>query len=171
LGTFSIGVGGEYNGTETRLPDGIFPKVHFHASDDFNTYLASRIEVLFDGLVHDEGSIGSARDEATGLENNAVTAGGILTIHGLGLKIEFDEAHQDKAGLYFDSENGAGAAVKAQTLVVNEPKTLKVLVPADLETGKRYALRIVTQSSARDSHHLLKEPREMLSDFALTALT
>jgi hypothetical protein len=51
---------------------------------------------------------------------------------------------------------------------VNEPRTLKVIVPA-LETGKAYVLKLVTQSSAKGGGALLKKVRDMRSDFILIA--
>ena len=51
--------------------------------------------------------------------------------------------------------------------MVNEPLTLKAIVPADLAAGAAYTLAVVTQSSARKSHHVLQELREARSRFAL----
>ena len=53
----------------------------------------------------------------------------------------------DQAGLFFD--DGETALVKADALAVNEPRTLKAIVPAILVVGKDYTLKIVTQSPAR----------------------
>jgi hypothetical protein len=52
---------------------------------------------------------------------------------------------------------------------VNEPRTLKAVVPASLAAGKDYALKVVTQSSARGGGALLKNLREIRSEFKLTA--
>jgi len=54
-------------------------------------------------------------------------------------------------------------------LAVNEPRTLKAVVPTYLDTGKKYRLMVVTQSSAKHSSTLLKETRVMRSEFSLTA--
>jgi hypothetical protein len=56
-----------------------------------------------------------------------------LAADGAGLKIESDEAHWNDAGLFFEDPNGA--AVKAEALAVNEPRTLKAVVPASLAAG------------------------------------
>jgi hypothetical protein len=68
--------------------------------------------------------------------DEVVTIGNLLTVHGYGLKIEGDEANRDAVGLFFEPEEG-GAALKAEIIAVNEPRTLKVIVPA-LEAGKAY---------------------------------
>ena len=54
-------------------------------------------------------------------------------------------------------------------LAVNEPRTLKAVVPTYLDTGKKYRLMVVTQSSAKGHGYLVKEVRQMRSDFVLTA--
>jgi hypothetical protein len=51
---------------------------------------------------------------------------------------------------------------------VNEPRTLKVIVPA-LKAGKAYSLKIVIQSSAKHGSGLLKNARDMRSEFLITA--
>ena len=53
-------------------------------------------------------------------------------------------------------------------IAVNEPRTLKIIVPA-LNPGTMYLLMIVTQSSAKGHSNLLKTVRELHSDFTLTA--
>jgi len=52
---------------------------------------------------------------------------------------------------------------------VNQPRTLKVIVLAGLKEGSPYKLRVVTQSSAHGGGALLKNARDMRSDFTLTA--
>jgi hypothetical protein len=96
-----------------------------------------------------------------------MTIGNLLDIRGYGLKIEGDDEHKDEVGLFFD--DGAGNLVKAEIIAVNEPRTLKTIVPATLGAGGEYTLKIVTQSSAKGGGALLKNIREVRSDFKLTA--
>jgi hypothetical protein len=106
-------------------------------------------------------------DEASGLVDEVMTMGNLLTIRGYGLKIEEDQEHAGQAGLFFD--DGMHPVVKAEIIAVNEPKTLKVIVPAGLSVGMDYTLKVVTQSSAKHAAALLKGVREVRSDFKLTA--
>jgi len=101
------------------------------------------------------------------LVDDVVTIGNLLTVHGFGLKIEGDEANKDIIGLFFERADGARA--KAEIIAVNEPRTLKAIVPGDLGSGNQYRLVIVTQSSAKSSSSLLKEPRRIQSEFTLAA--
>jgi hypothetical protein len=169
LFNLSIKLPGEYDGTETHLAPGRVPEARLQPSAAFRAYLAEKIRVEFDGIDQTEGHIGEARDEATGLIDDVMTLGNILTVHGAGLKIESDEAHQNDAGLFF--EDGQGAAVKAEAIAVNEPRTLKAVVPVSLTAGTAYRLKIVTQSSARGGGAPLKNLREVHSLFTLTAQT
>jgi hypothetical protein len=134
----------------------------------FRKYLQEKVRVEFAGIDQSDGLIAEARDEATDLVDEAATIGNLLTLHGYGLKIEGDEAHKDAVGLFFEPEEG-GAVVKAEIIAVNEPRTLKAIVPAGLTAGNAYHLKIVTQSSAKHGSGLLKNPREVRSEFRLTA--
>jgi hypothetical protein len=115
-----------------------------------------------------EGLIAEAKGEATGLIDETVTLGNLLTIRGYGLKIEGDEANSTDTGLYFEPE-GDGQPIKAVIIAVNEPRTLKVVVPQYLSSGTKYRLKLITQSSAKHGSGLLKNPRMIHSDFSLTA--
>jgi fibronectin type 3 domain-containing protein len=75
--------------------------------------------------------------------------------------------HEGEAGLFFD--DGQNPPVKAEILAVNEPRTIKAIVPAGLTAGTDYALKIVTQSPAKGGGALLKNLRELRSEFKLTA--
>ena len=166
-------VPGEYTGAETHLPEGVHPEAVLHPAAEFRNYLKDRVHVQFDGFEQYDGIIGEAVDEATGRVNEAATIGNILTIHGLGLKIEADDGHKSAAGLFFEAEDGAhvAARVHAPVIAVNEPRTLKAVVPAGLKAGTAYRLGIITQSSVTHGSVLLKELREIWSDFMITAQT
>jgi hypothetical protein len=166
LFTVKLRVPGEYDGSETRLPHGVHPVARLQTAAAFRKYLQERVQVEFDGVDQNDGLIAEAKDEATGLIDEVATMGNILTVHGYGLKIEGDEAHKDEIGLFFDCDT---ALAKAEIIAVNEPRTLKVIIPAGLVSGKQYRLKIVTQSSAKHSGTMLKETRTIQSDFTLTA--
>jgi hypothetical protein len=162
-----IRVPGEYDSTETHLPEGVFPEARLQVSAAFRSYIRDKVRLEFDGIDQREGSIGEAVDETTGLVDEVVTIGGLVTVHGFGLKIESDTAHKADAGLYF--EDGAGARVKAAILAVNEPRTLKAIAPAGLVAETTYRLLVITQSSVKHGSKILKDLREVCSEFILTA--
>jgi len=167
LFNLKIRIPGEYDGSETRLPEGVFPLARLQTSAAFRKYLREKVTTEFGGIDQEDGLMAEAFDEATEMVDETATVGNLLAVHGYGLKIDGDEAHKDAVGLYFEPEEG-GTAVKAEIIAVNEPKTLKVIVPA-LEAGKAYTLKTVTQSSAKGSSTILKKVREIRSEYSLTA--
>ena len=96
-----------------------------------------------------------------------MTRGNILVIQGHGLKIESDGDHEGETGVFFTATNGS--SVKASIIPVNEPRRLKVIVPAELKTGKPYTLSIGTMSSAKGRGLILKTMRNIKSSFTLVA--
>jgi hypothetical protein len=158
---------GEYDGAETSLVKGLYPEVRMQSAAPFRTYIRDRVRVQFDGIDHADGLIAEAVDERSGQTDEVMTLGNLLLIRGYGLKIEGDKHHADEAGLWFD--DGVNAPIKAEILAVNEPRTLKAIVPATLTVGGEYALKVVTQSSAKNSGTILKSVREIRSDFKLIA--
>ena len=104
LFSLRLRVPGEYSGSETHLPDGVFPVARLQASLSLRNYLKEHVKVDFDGFNSSDGLIAEAIDEATGLVDDIMTIGNILTIHGYGLKIEWaDETVKPNVGVYFQS--------------------------------------------------------------------
>jgi hypothetical protein len=167
LCTMKIRIPGEYDGSETHLPPGVHPVLRLQTTAHARTYLEEHVKVEFDGYDQSDGMVAQATDEATGLIDDAATIGNILTIHGTGLKIESDAEHAEQAGVFFVPK--PGVPIKAKVIAVNEPKTLKVLVPSELEGGTAYQIAVETWSSAKHSGALLKTARDMRSDFTVTA--
>jgi hypothetical protein len=156
---------GEYDGSETSLAEGASPEVSLRASSGFRRYIRNKVRVEFAGTSTAEGCIACVTDEATGNMNQSITAGNIISVRGSGLKVDGDDAHKEQVGVFFEASTGK--RYKAKALPVNEPKKLKILVPQDILKGKEYRLVVVTQSYPRGSSHILKEPREVCSDFSL----
>jgi len=167
LFNLKIRVPGEYDGAETHLPAEVFPVARLQTSNAFRTYLKEKVQVEIDGLDKRDGFIAEALDEATELVDEVVTIGNLLTLHGCGLKIDADEDRASGSGVYFKPPSGI--PLKAEIIAVNEPRTLKVLVPDTLTVGTAYQVVIFTQSSTRNSGHRLKTMRDMRSDFTLVA--
>jgi hypothetical protein len=165
----SIRLPGEYEGAETRLPEGVHPEARLQASAGLRAYIRDHVRVEFDGIDQRDGLIAEALDEKTGQLDEIATIGNLLTLRGYGLKIEADEDHAAQAGLFFD--DGESAPIKADILAVNEPRTLKAIVPAALTVGKEYTLLVSTMSSVKNPSTLLKNIRETKSEFKLTAQT
>jgi hypothetical protein len=128
-------------------------------------YIKEHVEVQIDGIDDTDGLIAEALDEHTGLTDEVMTLGNLVTLRGWGLKIEGEPAQQAAIGLWFD---GPGPATRAEIIPVNEPRTLKFIVPSTLTVGSDYGLVIVTQSSTKHGAALLKTRRTLRSTFKLT---
>jgi hypothetical protein len=163
-----IRIPGEYDGTETHLPAGVHPEVRLTVSNELRNYIRDHVHIEFDGIEDGKGVIGEVVDDATGNVNTVVTMGNIVTVHGYGLKIESDEAHAAQAGAFLVNSDG-GDEIRVKAVALNEPRTLKLLIPTTLSTDTDYTLLIRTQASAKTSRHLLKDVREVRSDFTLKA--
>jgi hypothetical protein len=142
------------------------PEVRMQCSSRFREYIRERVQVQFDGIDHEEGIISEVVDECTGTVDVTATLGSLLTVQGNGLKIEGDDLHKNQVGLWFDDKHTP--PVKAEAVAVNEPRTLKVVVPTTIYADGEYYLKIVTQSAVRNGGALLKNTREVWTDFILT---
>ena len=167
LFNLKIRIPGEYNGSETSLAEGSYPVAKLQTSAEFRKYLKEKVKIEFDGIDHREGLIAEAHDEATGLMDQVLTPGHILTIRGHGLKIESDEEHQHQTGVFFLPNEGE--PIKAPIIAVNEQKTLKVLIPNELIPGTSYTIAVGTMSSTKGVGSLTKKMRDVRSDFSLVA--
>ena len=163
----AIKVPGQYDGTETHLPDGIFPVARLQTSAEFRNYLKEKVKVEFDGKETIESFISEARDEATGLFDEVLTRGNILTINGSGLKIDGDEEHKDLVGVFFKPPKGL--PIKASIIALNNPRTMIVHIPNELTVGESYTLAVETQSSARHGSGTVKNVRDIRSSFMMKA--
>jgi len=162
-----IRIPGEYDGFETRLPEGFYPEVRMTPSPEFLRYIKEHVQLFFDGIENNAGFIGQVTDEFTGLEDQVITLEDQITICGYGLKINGDESNKSKIGVFFRSSDGT--EIRARVVPVNEPRTLKVIIPSSLITDEAYTLIVRTQTSVSNGTVLQKDIREIVCEHALTA--
>ena len=159
---------GEYLGSETHLPPDVYPAARMQTSARFRNYLKDRVKIVIDGIDQNDGYIAEITDETTEAVDDWTAPGHLLTIRGWGLKIDGAEENKNAIGLYFVPVDETLTEVKAEILAVNEPRTVKVIVPHSVATGFKYTLKIVTQTSAKRSGHLMKNSREVHSETILS---
>jgi hypothetical protein len=169
LFNFRIRIPGEYDGTETSLPEGIYPEIRLSVNNEFRRYVREHVQVNFDGVEETTGFIGEVIDEATGLTDQVVTIDNLLTFNGFGLKVESDSEHTSEVGVFFRDNDGT--EIPAKLIALNEPRTIKVIAPTTLTAGVGYTLVVRTQSTVKNSGALLKEVREIVDDNVLIAQT
>jgi hypothetical protein len=163
------GFPGEYDGHETKLPDGLYPHGLLSLSAELREYLRTNIEPQFDGIEHNEGYIASFFDKDSGTTDTYITPGRLYIVRGIGLKIATDEEHAADTGLYYeDAETGNRVREEMKDIGQNEPSILMAQAPAGLTPGKNYYIVIRTQSAVRHGGNLLKHVREVKSEFTVT---
>jgi len=155
---------GEYNGSETQLNHDAFPAARLQPSAAFRNYLKDKVKVVIDGIDQNDGYIAEVMDEAAGIADEVLTRGNLVTIHGWGLKIDGTEDHHDEIGLYFVNVAISGQETKAEIIAVNEPRTIKAIIPPNLSTTYPHKIKIVTQTSAKGGGGILKNTRELQTE-------
>ncbi|MEJ8591457.1 DUF4469 domain-containing protein [Riemerella anatipestifer] len=112
----------------------------------------TKVEIL--GEQSSPMSVFSITDKATGKADGTLTKGKNAEIKGTYIKIDGDNP---KNGIVFKNlDNQNEVKLAKDSIVINEPSRVLILVPSDLEAGN-YELSITTQSSKGTT--LLKEPR------------
>jgi hypothetical protein len=164
----SIKVPGEYDGSETHLPPGIHPEIRMSVDRDARKYVIENVKLVFDGIEENSGFIGEVTDDATGLVDEVMTRGNIITVRGYGLKVEGDDEHAGQVGAFLGVDGMDPVPFKA--IAQNEPRTLKLLVPDNLEMGMSYTIYIYTMSAVKGSGHQIKNVREVKSSFSLAVI-
>ena len=86
----SIRLPGEYEGAETRLPEGVHPEARLQVSAALRNYIRERVQVAFDGIDQRDGLIADAVDEHTGLFQSVLCFVTILLANHAVKKIEPD---------------------------------------------------------------------------------
>ncbi|MEJ8607218.1 DUF4469 domain-containing protein [Riemerella anatipestifer] len=112
----------------------------------------TKVEIL--GEQSSPMSVFSITDKATGKADGTLTKGKNAEIKGTYIKIDGGNPKNGIAFKNLDNQNEVKLA--KDSIVINEPSRLLILVPSDLEAGN-YELSITTQSSKGTT--LLKEPR------------
>ena len=161
-----IRIPGEYDGSETHLPNGVYPEVRMVIAPEFREYIREHVQITFDGVDNTEGFIGQITDEFTEEVDQVITPDNIVAINGYGLKVAGSDA---SVGVFFRAADGTETPAKA--IAVNEPRTLKVIAPPGLTDGSTYTVVIRTQTSVKGSTNLLLSVREVISDVNLIAQT
>ena len=157
-----IRIPGEYDGSETKIPDGLYPELRLLVSESMREYLRNHVQIVFDGFYNADGLIAEVIDDDTNEVNQTITRGHIAILNGFGLKIESDDEHRAQTGAFLADSSGTETRVKA--IALNRPSILKLLVPDTLTPDECYAIVIRTQISAKDGKTMLKNVREMRTD-------
>jgi hypothetical protein len=162
-----IRIPGEYDGSETALPDGLYPELRLNVSEYMRNYMRNHVQVIFAGFDKTGENIAEVIDDETGEVNRTITRGSTVTVSGSGLKIESGDGQSTQTGAFL--ADSSGAEIRVKSVVLNYPSLLKLLMPDTLTPNECYAVVIRTQVSAKDGKTILKNLREIRSDCNLKA--
>ena len=101
--------------------------------------------------------------------NTDITAGGVLELHGKGLKVVGSEEYAAYVYICDAATGNIAKNIAVEDLLTNLPTQVMFQVPAGLEAGKKYIVKISTQATGT-STKLLKMPRLIISDIVLTCV-
>ncbi len=133
-------------------------------------YLDAAHQTLVDNMGPAQNNIiAQVVNRATGKVNEDITPGGVLELHGKGMKVTGSEEYPAHVYLIDASTNTIAGNISEPALLANTPSHLMFQVPTGLEKGKQYYVKIVTQASGNNGR-LLKEPRMIVSDIRLTCV-
>jgi hypothetical protein len=165
LGNFSLDVKGVFIGDHASW-DPAQHSLHVRVTPSVELRAAvANAHVNVRGMAVSGSVINSVLDIISGETNARLTPGAGATIAGIKVKVAGDNPANG-----IDLTNQADGSVRhiaAAVLVLNEPKKVSFVVPADLPAGD-YKLSITTQFTGTST--LLKEPRVCLLDYVLAVL-
>lgn len=166
---FSIGlrIPGEYGGSETHLPEGVYPEIRITPSDTLRNYIKEHVTVIFDGIDEEDGSIDETKDEASATDDPTITRGYVVALKGKGLKIDHDAEHTEQTGAFF--ANAAGEETRAKAIAVNQNRKVKLIVPDTLTPEALYSIVLRTQTSVKNPNTVVKVVREVRTPCTLKA--
>jgi len=95
--------------------------------------------------------IREVKDTVSKKVNECLTAGGVVEVRGYNIKIEGDDP---ACGLWFVAETGV--ELKAEVFIENKPSKIYAMIPATLEKGIFYQMKVVTQHTGGA---LMKSPK------------
>ena len=101
--------------------------------------------------------------------NKDISSGGVLELHGKGLKVTGSEMYPAHVYICDAATGTITKNISEEDLLTNLPTQVMFQVPAGLEAGKMYIVKISTQATG-NAGKLLKAPRLIISDIQLTCV-
>jgi hypothetical protein len=169
-----VGFPGEYDGHETELPEGTFPHGLITLAPQLREYLHRNVQPQFEGVAQNEGYVAEVINLYTG-EVGTLRASSLFEVRGLGLKIAADAEHAADTGLFLESAtDGMRLRINQRDIATNEPRTFKGVVSygtTSLPVGSQWYIVVRTQTPVTGGNKLLKDVREVKSEFTATVVS
>ncbi|MDR1121816.1 MAG: DUF4469 domain-containing protein [Dysgonamonadaceae bacterium] len=162
LGFFGLDVRGVFIGDHAQWnPEVNSLHVKTAAGVELRTAIKdAHVKVL--GLANSGTVVNTLIDKSSGEENTRLTPGGGVNLTGSKIRIAGESA--DNGIRLIDQNSGVEYLIPIESVLVNDPKKVTFIVPANLPFGD-YKLSLTTQFTSGSA--LLKEPRPYLFDYVL----
>jgi len=160
---FRLGVRipGEYDGTETRLPDGVHPVVRLRTSRKFREYIRDRVQISFDGVFSKNGFIAAFLDVEDNETNTTFTPGHQFVLTGADIMVAGDDP---SCGVSVVPVDNPSAAVRVGSLARNSRSQIIGLSPT---TGYQRNKIVIKTQYMGSSTKFLKTVRVIESSFII----
>jgi hypothetical protein len=167
LFTLKVSVPGEYTGEETHLPEGTTPQMRINRGAEARQYISEHVVLQFDGKEENTGYILNTVDTYDGSTDEYLTLANPFEIHGAGLKIAADDEHAADVGIFLEgATSGTRYPVKMSLITTNHTNRLVATCPiVNIVADTEMYIIVRTQSAVKGGGTLLKDVREMKSDF------
>jgi len=160
LFNLSIRVPGEYDGTETSLPDSLHPVVRLRPNPDFRKYIKERVQILFDGVVNKNGLITEFLDIDENATNSIFVPGDQFLLTGTGIRAE---GNDPSCGVFFVAQDDPSHEIRVTRIAENMRSRIIGICP---QTGHQYN-KIVIRTQFSGNSRYLKTIRTIESSFVI----
>ena len=155
-----IRVPGEYEGSETSLPDGVRPVVRLGSSADFREYVRERVQIEFDGVDNPNGMITGFLDIDEDAYKSIFVPGNMFSLTGSKIRVEGSDP---ACGVFFADADNPSNEVKVTRIGVNTRSKIVGICP---NTGHARS-RIVIKTQFAGNSTNLKNIRTIISSFVV----
>jgi hypothetical protein len=162
LGFFSLDVRGIFIGDHAQWNPAV-NSLHVRTSSSVEVRKVIKdVHVNVRGMASSGTVINTLLDKSSDEENSRLTPGGGVNLTGS--KIRITGESEENGIRLIEQNSGTEYLVPMETVLVNDPKKVTFIVPADLPVGD-YKLSLTTQYTSAST--TLKEPRTYLFDYVL----
>ena len=156
-----IRVPGEYEGTETCLPDGVHPVVRLVSSAEYRAYVKENVKVDFSGLEPLKGFISGFFDVDENAYNALFAAGDQFILTGSDIRAEGPDP---ACGVFFVPVDDPSQEVRVTRIARNSQSQIIGICP---QTGHQYNKIVIRTQYSGSSSRFLKTVRTIESSFVI----
>jgi len=156
-----VRVPGEYDGSETALPDGVNPVVRIGASAEFREYVKDHVRIEFDGILSKNGLISAFLDVEENQTNSVFVPGDQFVLTGTDIMAVGDHA---SCGVYFVPIDNPTAEVKVARIAKNSRSEIIGVCP---QTGYQRNKIVIRSQYSGSLTRFLKTVRTIESSFVI----